>query len=49
MIDQILERSVARSYLKVEWNKLFLLPFKDKTPEVRQRMRIITDKFVAWK
>lgn len=39
---------IARKHLKAEWVTLFLLPFNDKTPAVRSRMRAISGKMNQW-
>lgn len=49
MVDrnEIQERSQARQHIKAEWNKLYLLDRRDKTPAVRSRMVLLHAKFVS--
>ena len=42
------DRIEARSYLRHEYYKLYLLPWEDKTPDVRRRMAVISAKFQSW-
>jgi len=42
------DRATARKHLRHTYFKLYLLPWEDKTPDVRRRMAAISAKFQSW-
>ena len=42
------DRAEARKHLRNAYVQLYLLPWEDKTPDVRRRMAAISAKFRSW-